>query len=123
MKRLLLLFVLLLLVVSGCTDKNIQFSGESEHWKGQYNAVIGDTREDGEYTFKYKKATEDTVIENLKIVINDGETVLNGKRHKGAIVKVSSACSGCAVTNPEASIQVVIEWGKGKEEAFPLDPN
>ncbi|MFD1169687.1 hypothetical protein [Oceanobacillus caeni] len=62
------------------------------------------------------------VIENLKIVINDGETVLNESEYKGATVKFPSKCSGCAITDTDTPIQVTIEWGKGKEETFSMEP-
>ncbi|MBM7553919.1 hypothetical protein [Thalassobacillus pellis] len=112
----------LFVFIAGCNTEYVNFNGESENWKGQYRAHIDDNSENGVYTFRYKGATENVVLENLKIVINGGESVLKETRREGATVKMSSACSGCAVTDTKESIKVEIEWG-GKEEDFLLEPN
>ncbi|GGK05630.1 hypothetical protein GCM10007063_30070 [Lentibacillus kapialis] len=122
MKKVPLLLLLSALFLSGCGVEDIKFNGESNNWRGEYNAYIDNSTENGEYVFVFKKAQEDQVVEDLKIVINNGEVVLNESEHKGRTIKIPSSCSGCAVTDTETSIQVTIEWGEGNEETFSIDP-
>lgn len=124
MKKRLLLWVPFILLIVGCNDKTISFSGESDNWKGEYSANISDneTREDGKYIFGYKKATSDTTFKNLEIVINDGETKWNENNYKGTTISISSSCTGCAVTQEDQPIDVTIKWDEGEEESFKLEP-
>ena len=122
-KRLLFLFSSILLIV-GCNDETLSFSGESDNWKGEYTANISDneTREDGKYVFGYKNATKDISFKNLEIVINGGETKWNENNYNAATVSISSSCTGCAVPQEDQPVDVTIKWDDGKEESFKLEP-
>ncbi|GAB3062768.1 hypothetical protein [Virgibacillus ainsalahensis] len=123
MKKIPLFLIFSVVFLSGCGVENIEFSGESENWEGEYNAYIDNSTENGEYVFRFKKAQKDKIIEDLKIVINNGEVVLNESKHKDATVKIPSSCSGCTVTDTETPIQVTIEWEEGKKETFSMEEN
>ncbi|QPA30453.1 hypothetical protein [Thermaerobacillus caldiproteolyticus] len=120
MKEPFLFVILLVSILVGCSDKHIFLSGESENWKGEYSANISGNREDGNYLFGYKNGEKDTKFKNLEIVINDGngETVRKEDIHKGATIRISSSCSGCAVTREDEPIKVTIKWDDKNEETF-----
>ncbi|MGM0923557.1 MAG: hypothetical protein ACQEWW_20510 [Bacillota bacterium] len=120
MKKTIVLISLVIYLV-GCGNKFIRFNGESDNWKGEYSTNIDGTRENGEYTFSFKNAKNDTTFENLQIVINDDETRLIEDIHKGATVKISSSCSGCSVTSEDEIIKVNINWDVQNEETFFLE--
>lgn len=122
MKKVLSFLVLTLVFLSGCSDEYIQFHGEGENWEGKYKAVINGSSENGEYTFGYKRADKDMIFKNLRIVAESyaGKTDLNEDEHNGATVKMSTACSGCSITDLDKPIQVTIRWDDGQEETFSM---
>ena len=120
MKKFLTVIVFVFFLV-GCGNEFITFSGESDNWKGKYATNIDGSRENGEYTFGFKDATNVTAFKNLEIVINDGKTHLREEYHKGATVKIPTSCSGCAVTPKDATIKVAIKWNDKNEETFFLE--
>lgn len=119
-----LILIASVVLIVGCNNDTISFSGESENWKGEYTANISEnsTREDGEYIFRYKNTTSEPTFKNLEIVINDGELDLKEEVFKGTTKKMPTSCSGCAVTQKEVPIKVTIKWDKEKEESFELEP-
>ncbi|MUV37816.1 hypothetical protein JNUCC1_01622 [Lentibacillus sp. JNUCC-1] len=89
MKKFFMSLLFFTLFISGCNEgneNNVKFNGESENWEGSYSANISGSSENGEYIFRYKNAREETIIKNLKIVINDGEITLNESEYKGGVL-------------------------------------
>lgn len=122
MKHFLLVQILVILLLTGCGMESIRFSGESENWKGEYAANISEARENGEYRFGYKNAERGMVFESLEITIDEGGGEINQRmdEHRGATIKVSSSCSGCAVNDTDDPIEVTIEWDGENKETFLL---
>jgi major membrane immunogen (membrane-anchored lipoprotein) len=120
MGKPVLFMIFLALLLMGCSNKTIIFSGESDNWKGNYTANIDGTREDGEFVFGYKNATNNTEFKNLEVIINDGETIRKEGNHRGATVRIPTSCSGCLVTDKNEPIKVTVKWNTQKEETFLL---
>jgi major membrane immunogen (membrane-anchored lipoprotein) len=119
MKKAISFILLIILMLSGCS--NVRLSGESKNWEGEYIETKDATSKDGTYIFHYKKGDSNTILENLEIVINDGEINRKDESHKGATIQFSSSCQGCAVSNSEPEpIKVKISWGENNEETFYL---
>ncbi|HEY4552225.1 MAG TPA: membrane lipoprotein lipid attachment site-containing protein [Bacillaceae bacterium] len=109
----------LLLILSGCGDEYVRFTGESESWKGEYTAYIGDARENGEYKFFYKEGKSHTVFKNFEVNINDGESITREETRNERTIIVKTNCKGCAVISKDDKIKILIKWN-GKEETFYL---
>lgn len=120
MKKILTVVVFAFFLV-GCGNEFITFSGENDNWKGRYATNVNGSRENGEYTFGFKDATNLTTFKNLEIVINDGKIHLIEEQHQGATVKIPTSCSGCAVIHKDTTIKVVIKWNDKNEETFFLE--
>ncbi|GAB6256793.1 hypothetical protein [Peribacillus sp. N1] len=122
MKKTLIIIIFLLSVLVGCSngDKYMNLSGESDHWKGEYVATATEDSENGTYTFKYKDVASDVFFKTMEISINDGETKQNETNHEGPTIEISTACSGCSVTNESIPINVTIKWD-GNTEVFTLE--
>jgi len=116
MKKVWILLLILTLV--GCNHKSISLTGESVSWSGEYTANINGDKESGTFIFSPKDAT-DKELKNLEITINDGKRVRKDENYNGAIIKMPSSCSGCAVTDETLPIKVEIKWDD-KEETFHL---
>lgn len=109
--------------MGGCSDKYIVWSGESKNWKGKYAANIEGNDENGTYTFQYKNGDSNTKFKNIEVVINNGHTSKKEEDYKGAIFKISSHCTGCAVTRKDEIMKVNIKWNGKNEETFFLKPD
>ncbi|MBT2646607.1 hypothetical protein J7E52_07710 [Bacillus sp. ISL-34] len=122
MKKTLIIMIILLSVLVGCSngDKYIKLSGESNNWKGEYVATATEDSENGTFTFKYKDLDSEVFFKNLEISINDGETKQKTTNHKEPTVEIQTSCSGCSVTNESMPIHITINWD-GNEEIFYLE--
>ncbi|MEK3808073.1 hypothetical protein MHB63_16255 [Bacillus sp. FSL H8-0547] len=119
MKKLFIA-VLLLGVLSGCTNQFINFSGESKSWTGKYTATIDGNEEHGSYEFHFKDGNESTQFNALDINICDGKTTQSEKNVKAATITLSSNCRGCSVTGKGEKQKVTIKWDDQNEETFYL---
>ncbi|CEG26255.1 membrane lipoprotein lipid attachment site-containing protein [Bacillus sp. B-jedd] len=109
----------LLVMLSGCGDEYVRFTGESENWKGEYTAYIGDARENGEYKFFYKEGNSDTVFKDFELNIKDGKSITREETRNERTITVKTNCKGCALTSKDDKIKVLIKWN-GKKETFYL---
>ncbi|MGD6795958.1 hypothetical protein [Metabacillus indicus] len=116
----LLIAVLLLGILSGCTSQFITFSGESKSWAGKYTSTIDGNEEHGSYEFHFKDGNESIQFEVLDININNGKTTKSEQNVKAATITLSSNCRGCSVTGKEEKQKVTIKWDDENEETFYL---
>ncbi|MEM5015548.1 hypothetical protein WKH31_04565 [Metabacillus indicus] len=116
--RNLLIAVLFLGVLSGCTNQFITFSGESKSWTGKYTATIDGNEEHGSYEFHFKDGNESTQFKVLEINVNNGRTTKSEENLKGATITLSSNCRGCSVTEKGEEQKVTIKWDDENEETF-----
>ncbi|MGG1399666.1 hypothetical protein ABE288_17900 [Bacillus salipaludis] len=123
MKRLFVLLIILCL--SACSNQSVFLSGKSKHWEGQYSANIDGNREDGTFIFGYKNANKNTKFKNLQVRIENSTRGSERKEevHKGATIRISHSCSGCAVTDENEPIKVTIIWNNINKEIFYLKKN
>ncbi|TKD71507.1 hypothetical protein [Pseudalkalibacillus hwajinpoensis] len=120
MKKLqlsILAFVTLLILLVGCQQTTLSFKGEGDYWEGKYISNQTSEGENGEFRFGYKGKDSVSDIE-YKITSNtgnsSGEINVNGKSFTH-----STSCTGCAKTNEDEEIKVIIKWD-GTEDAFIL---
>lgn len=111
LKKLFFYLFIVTFVMAGCTNQTIMLSGESNSWEGEYIADNGPDSENGEFTFHYKKEEE---LKDLKITINEGETVQTWAELDNRTVTISSQCSGCTPETGEP-ISVEIQWGSPQQ--------
>ncbi|MDQ6597275.1 hypothetical protein E2K98_07500 [Bacillus salipaludis] len=117
------LFVLLIIFcLAACSNQSVFLSGSSKHWEGQYSANIEGNREDGTFIFGYKNANKNTNFKNLQVIIENssGKSERKEEDHKGATIRISHACSGCAVIDASEPMKVTIKWNDKNEEIFYL---
>lgn len=122
MKKIVI-FLLLINILGGCSSKYMEFSGESESWEGKYSANLHDNDEDGSYTFFYKNGDGNTILKNIEIKVGTGikESKLFSEEHQGANFTMKSSCQNCSVTQENEKIEVTIKWDNQHEETFVLD--
>lgn len=120
MNKVIMPVFMFILFLVGCGTKSLHFSGESVNWKGNYTTSINETSENGEYVFDFKTTNKDITFQELEILVETthGKTRQKEGDYKGATVKMSSSCSGCAVTTENESIKVTIKWDGEHEETF-----
>jgi hypothetical protein len=123
MKKLLIL-CFAILVLGGCNNNSLVFSGESKHWEGNYTAQINNNDESGGYTFHYKNGDSKTKFKNVEINIIkvDGRTS-KSEENVGPTIKIQTSCTGCAVTRKDETMKVNIKWDNKHEENFTLKPD
>ncbi|MDQ0859751.1 lipoprotein [Bacillus sp. V2I10] len=119
MKRIFLT-ALLLLILTGCSNKFINLTGESKNWTGKYSANIDGNDEDGSYEFHFKNGDGNTQFQLLEVIINDGSTTKSEENFKGATINITSNCKGCYVTKKDEKQKVTIIWDDKNEETFYL---
>lgn len=121
MKRIIIIGILSVFFLVGCSKEYVTYSGEGDQWKGEYVTTIDESSENGEYTFDFKDGTKIITFKKLEIFINDGETHLIEDNYKRATVKIPISCSGCSVTSEKSKIKVTIKWNNKNEETFFLE--
>jgi hypothetical protein len=123
MKKSFAFIILFVLILVGCSNTYIHFSGESKNWTGKYSANIVGNNEDGSYEFHFKNGGSGTKFRTVEININNGITSKREDNVKGVTITIPSSCKGCSVTTENKSIKVTIKWNSENEESFYLKPD
>jgi|SRR5579875_66635 len=119
-KTLCILLFISIFIFSGCTNKDIIFTGESKHWQGNYSVSISDKSEYGKYTLHYKNGDKNTKFQTLEINIKDGKAVKHEDNYDGPTIEIPYSCDGCSVTSKDEPIKVNIKWDHSNEETLYL---
>ncbi|MFP3918567.1 hypothetical protein U5N28_12220 [Lysinibacillus telephonicus] len=110
-KRIYLVFLIISMCVLliGCSDKTLTFSGVSENWSVSYEVlIIENEREITTANFKYtgSEAIPDKIEYSLDSMV-EGTSTLD---ENGMLKIKGHNCSGCALTTEEQEIKATIKW-------------
>ncbi|MGF9853516.1 hypothetical protein ABHN09_18470 [Bacillus paramobilis] len=121
MRQTRFLFVLIILILGACSnEKSFILKGESEHWKGIYNGYTYDEQnEKSELTLIYK-GDPLMVKGNVKYKFETGNGEGSGDVSlTQKSIKINKACGGCATTDRDDVITIIVSWNE-KTETFKL---
>lgn len=122
-KKILSIFITLLLLVSCSNTKTLEFYGESKNWKGSYSALTNAKKNDeqGTYEFRFQGNNMKVNIVEELIIDNKGKnTRLTDFSLQRGLIRVPVSCSGCSLSNRDTPIKITIKWDK-YEETFNLN--
>jgi hypothetical protein len=108
----------ILLVLAGCSQNYMVFTGEGEYWRVEVKATQTGSREDQQIVLKYKKSDIDSVSTlNYKITSPDGEIAGTGQRlTKGGVLETYGGASiDGALLQKDDQLKGVIEWNDKSE--------
>lgn len=113
MKKIIMLAIFLLVILNGCGDgERLLFSGESENWHVDYEALIYDeTTEETSGSIIYKG--DGPAPKQISYVIKSGLNEKSGENialEDGSTTISSGSCNGCAITREDEKMEVVITW-------------
>jgi hypothetical protein len=122
MKKIIGLSLFLLIILSGCGDGDrFVFSGESDNWQVDYEAIIYD--ETSEETFgSIKYIGNESAPKEINYVIKSGSDKKSGENislEEGSTTISKGSCQGCAITRENEEMEVEITWD-GQKEHFTL---
>ncbi|MCH4827974.1 hypothetical protein [Planococcus halocryophilus] len=122
MKKIIGLSIFILITLSGCGDGDrFVFSGESENWRVEYEAIIYDeTSEETFGSIMYKGAEPSP--KEINYIIKSESDEKSGKNislEEGSTTISKGSCRGCAITQEDEEMEVEITWN-GKKENLTL---
>lgn len=122
MKKIIGLSIFLLITLGGCGEGDrFVFSGESENWQVDYEAIIYDeTSEETFGSIKYKGIEPSP--KEINYVIKSGSDEKSGKNislEEGSTTISKGSCRSCAITREDEEMKVEIIWD-GKKESFTI---
>lgn len=129
MKRLCLFFLIITIIISGCSHTsssvNRNFKGESDHWTGLYQVIGNDFNHESTYKLIYTGADLSSVGKvkysfksagSSLVELNGEDSLVNDKDY----IMGKGGGNG-AVIPADNTIEVVVEWDDHIEK-FTLNP-
>lgn len=112
-RKISVLFVLLLLLLTACSSKTLTFSGETDNWSANLIVIqTSDDYETQEFILKYKGSDVNSVGEITYSVASVG-----GFGRSGAILEENGILKDSSEANPtnakvseHTEVEVTVEW-------------
>lgn len=120
LKKLIVLLGLIMLMTA-CGTKTINFSGESDHWSANLRVTQTDKRQEEDFNLHYLGNDIESVGEFSYVVESVGNFSGNGEiLNENGTMTSGGACEGCAFTSENTEVIVIVEWND-QTETFQLE--
>lgn len=115
------------LLLSGCQsgwESRYNFAGESTNWYVNYQVTPQSKKsESAKYKIQYTGKGAPPAEISYSIETNSGSSKGTDELNEdGVLIKTGSWCDGCAITQEDQDVKVMIKWG-GQMETFSLQPS
>ncbi|WP_100012378.1 hypothetical protein [Lentibacillus sediminis] len=120
-KRSLLFYLLIVVILTGCGQNTIDFSGEGENWSAEMKVTHhGEDWQEEEYLLQYRGDADSVDQFEYKWEAVGSSSGTGATLNEHGVWRGDGSCGGCAFTREDTEVTVTVEWGD-QVETFGLE--